>query len=410
MSAPPARGGPGAHSRLRLRLRRVGDVAVVVLALMMDLVAAGPEGIGGGQIAPILFVLATAAVYATLLLRWRHPIVIFCVQWCFTWTTMIEVWFQPFAALLIALHAVAARLSARWSVLALLATLVPFSLYSARTADVGGTVVPRAFAEVMVLWMLLATATWAVGRLSYVSARRSLRLHELQVAEAAAAVQAERMRLARELHDIVAHTVTIMMIQATGAKAVLEPGQPDVRKALEVIEDSGVQAMAELHRMLNLLRMPDGEDEPGALQPDLRDLQHLVGAAAQAGRDVSLEEVGTPGTLDPSVSGAAYRVVQEALTNAAKHGGPQAIVRVRLAWTESALEVSVTDRERGPKLSAEQAAALSSGHGLRGLRERVIMVGGALEAGPVDGGFRVRAILPRHGVRAGSLLASGQAG
>ena len=108
------------------------------------------------------------------------------------------------------------------------------------------------------------------------------------------------------------------------------------------------------------------------------------------------------------MAGTAYRVVQEALTNAAKHGGPQADVRVRLGWTPTALEVEVTDHERGPKLSAEQTAALSSGSGLRGLQERVIMVGGTFEAGPIDGGYVVRARLPRHGVRSPALAQAGR--
>jgi signal transduction histidine kinase len=300
-------------------------------------------------------------------------------------------------------------------VLALASTAVPFAASSYQAAGLAKGGSPTAFVQVLVLWLLLATAAWGVGRLSYLAASRAQRLRELQAAEAAAAVTAERMRLARELHDIVAHTVTIMMIQATGAKAVLEPGQPTVRKALEVIEDSGVQAMGELHRMLRLLRMPEdarSADSAGGgpgVQPDLADLRHLVSATVQTGRDVELVEDGVPGAVDPSVAGTAYRVVQEALTNAAKHGGPQADVHVRLVWTSTALEVEVTDHERGPKLTAEQTAALSSGSGLRGLRERVIMVGGTFVAGPLPGGYVVRARLPRHGVRSPDLAEAGHA-
>ena len=390
---------------------------IVALAVVTDLVAWAGDAhtTSGGEAPAYLVPVLTIAFYSTLLLRWRRPITIFVAQWTFP---LICIWlpaYDPFAGLLLALNAVAARRPARWSVLALASTAVPFAASSYQAAGLAKGGSPTAFVQVLVLWLLLATAAWGVGRLSYLAASRAQRLRELQAAEAAAAVTAERMRLARELHDIVAHTVTIMMIQATGAKAVLEPGQPTVRKALEVIEDAGVQAMGELHRMLRLLRMPEdarSADSAGGgprVQPDLADLRHLVSATVQTGRDVELVEDGVPGAVDPSVAGTAYRVVQEALTNAAKHGGPQADVHVRLGWSSTALEVEVTDHERGPKLTAEQTAALSSGSGLRGLRERVIMVGGTFVAGPLPGGYVVRARLPRHGVRSPDLAEAGHA-
>jgi signal transduction histidine kinase len=384
----------------------------VGLAVVVDLIVwDGDRRMIGGQMLPALVVpVITVAVYSTLLLRWRHPVHVFCLQWVFPFSCLLLPGFQPFAGLLLALHAVAVRRPARWSVAALVATGVPLGLYSALRSDPRSPGWIGALIGLFVLWMLLAAATWGVGRLSFVAAERALRLRELHRAEAAATAQAERMHLARELHDIVAHTVTIMMIQASGAKAVLGPGQPQVRNALEVIETSGIQAMSELHRMLNLLRMPESGAQlpaPGT-QPTVADIDQLVGSALRAGGDVSLMEEGMPGALDPSVEAAAYRVVQESITNALKHGGPAAAVMVWLRWSELMVEVEVADTERGPRPGPEDTAALSSGHGLAGLRERVTMVGGTIDYGPVEGGFVVRARLPRPHVRLTPLLGTGR--
>jgi signal transduction histidine kinase len=393
--------------------RRIGDGLIIGLAVVMDLTTwAGEREVLGGPMVPLLVIpIVTIAVYSTLLLRWRHPVGVFGGQLAFALITLVVPEFQPFAGLLLALHAMAARRPARWSLAALASTLVPFGIHSEATTKPIPDGSVTAFLQVLVLWMLLATAAWGVGRLSYVGAQRAWRLRELQAAAASAAVQAERMHLARELHDIVAHTVTIMMIQAAGAKAVLEPGHEKVRNALEVIENSGVQAMSELHRLLNLLRMtePDQASSTIDVQPTVADIEHLVTAAVQAGRDVSLTEEGVPGPLDPSVEAAAYRVVQESLTNALKHGGPSASVMVRLRWSELILELEVTDQVREPNPIMDRAAALSSGHGLRGLRERVTMVGGSLDFGPEQDGFAVRARLPRPKLRVSPLLGTGRA-
>jgi signal transduction histidine kinase len=387
--------------------------------MVVDLITWGDDRhtIWGGSVPPLLMPVLLTAVYATLMLRWRHPFGVFAGQWVFALSCLVVPDFEPFAGLLLALHAVAARGPVRRSVAALVSTMVPFAIFSSHAADLGSPGSWAAFAGNLVLWMLLATACWGVGCLSHAAARRAERLRDLQAQAAAAAVQAERMHLARELHDIVAHTVTIMMIQAAGAKAVLDPGQATVRAALEVIENSGVQAMAELHRMLRLLRMPDAD--PAALgnsvdplaagdrQPTAADIDRLVRATVRAGADVSLMEDGSPGPLDPSVGAAAYRVVQESLTNALKHGGVAATVLVRLRWSPMLLEVEVTDTEHGS--APHSVAALPGGHGLCGLAERVTMVGGMLEHGPIEGGYAVLARLPRPRVRVSPLLTEWQA-
>ncbi|HET9648980.1 MAG TPA: histidine kinase [Microlunatus sp.] len=380
----------------------MGDVAVVALALVMDLTAwAGDRAVRGGPMLPLLVVpVITVVVYASLLWRWRRPLAVYAVLWTYSFSCLLLPEFQPFAGLLLALHAVAVQLPARWSVAALALTAVPFSLYARITADLGSGGPPAAFAQVLVLWMLLAAAAWGVGRLSFVAARRSWRLQQLQAAQAAAAVREERLHLARELHDIVTHAVTAMLIQAAGAKAVLDEDPSAARRSLDVIETSGVQAMAELHRMLDLLRMaiPEGETAGPTATPGTDDLVALVTAAASAGRDVSLTEQGVPGPLDPSVATALYRVVQESLTNALKHGGPRAAVTIAVRWAPMVVEVEVSDVVDGEVAPGTRPAEWSSGRGLTGLAERVATVGGSLAWGPTATGFSVLARLPRPGV------------
>ncbi len=428
---PPGRDHPNSRALgTRHPWRLIGDALVVAFAVVVDLITWGGDRhtIWGGAVPALLMPVLLTVVYATLMLRWRHPLGVFAGQWVFALSCLVVPDFEPFAGLLLALHAVAVCGPGRRSVPALVSTMVPFGIFSSHASDLGSSGSWPALAGNLVLWMLLATATWGVGLLSHTAARRAQRLHELQAQAAAAAVQAERMHLARELHDIVAHTVTIMMIQASGAKAVLDPSQTTVRGALEVIESSGIQAMAELHRMLRLLRMPEsdsaavgnGDDQlspgnrrpPGNQQapdrqPTASDIDQLVRATVRAGADVSLMEDGVPGPLDPSVGAAAYRVVQESLTNALKHGGLGAAVLVCLRWSPMLLEVEVSDTEHGSP--PHGVAALPGGHGLCGLAERVTMVGGVLEHGPIEGGYVVLARLPRPQVRVSPLLAERQA-
>ena len=347
----------------------------------------------------VILPIVTIVVYSTLLLRWRYPIGVFAVQWLFTLSSVLIPAFQPFAGLLVALYAVAGSRRGSWSGPALASTALPFSIYSAYTAGMGPTGSTTAFIRMLMLWLLVAGATWGVGRLSYLARQRARRHEELVAAEAAEAVRTERMNLARELHDIVAHTVTIMVIQASGAKAVLNPDETRVRTALEVIENSGTQAMMELHRMLHLLRSVNTETGSASTsaQPGLDELRHLLDTVEQAGTPITLIEQGNAGPPDRSVGTAAYRVIQEAITNAVKHAGTTADININMCWSSADLEVSVTSRQHGAGLPAEQVAALSSGHGLTGLQDRVTMVGGTLTFGPAGDAFTVTARLPRPG-------------
>jgi signal transduction histidine kinase len=203
---------------------------------------------------------------------------------------------------------------------------------------------------------------------------------------ARAAVAEERGRIARELHDVIAHNVSVMVIQAGAAGLVLEDQRPDVRNALTTIEQTGRQTVDEMRRLLGVLRRAD-ESLSLAPQPSLVRLEALVDQMRGAGLPVELRIVGEPVELAAGVDLSAFRIVQEALTNALKHAGPaRALVVVR--YTSDALELEVSDDGSG------NGAGGGTGHGLIGMRERVAMLGGDLVAGREAGGYRLRARLP----------------
>ena len=204
---------------------------------------------------------------------------------------------------------------------------------------------------------------------------------------ARAAVVEERARIARELHDVVAHALSVMVLQARGGRRALAPEAQRVREAFDTIERSGRQALEEMRRLLGVLRQSD-EELALAPQPSLRRLEDLVGNVRQAGLPVELEVDGEIGGLPPGVDVSAYRIVQEALTNALKHAGP-ARARVRISRSEGDLEIQVLDDGGGP------ASSDGSGHGLVGMAERVAVYGGKLEAGKQpEGGYLLNARLP----------------
>jgi signal transduction histidine kinase len=375
-------------------------VAVVGLALVVDLTIWNEERQlrGGGHLPFVVIPVLTVVVYSTLLLRGRYPRSVLALQWAFALASSLLVpQFQPVAGLLLALHAVASCRPPRESALWLASLAVPFGVQSYNTSVVSTGDQERNFAFLFLLWLLIGLAVWAVGRLSYSAARRAWRLRELETAESAKAVRAERLRLARELHDIVSHAVTGMMLQAAGAQALLRPTDERLRTSLAVIEATGVEAMGELHRMLGLLHAADPDLVPGSVAPGptVADIPTLLKLAAEAGRNLRLVQEGKASALDPSVETAAYRIVQEGLTNSGKHAGSSAEVTVTLNWSENELEVAVIDRSRGPRSLTDRGAMPSSGRGLRGLTERVSLVGGTLTSGPTADGFALIARLPR---------------
>jgi signal transduction histidine kinase len=208
------------------------------------------------------------------------------------------------------------------------------------------------------------------------------------------AVLEERGRLAREIHDVIAHSVGVIAVQAGAARAVAEQRPDRAREALAAIEDVSKDTLVELRRALGALRAP-GDEAALRPAPGLDVLDELVEQVRRAGVSVSLSEEGARGEIPPGVDLSAYRVVQEALTNTVKHAGPTAAhvtVRAGDGW----LEVAVVDE--GPAAGRRNVAAPSNGgQGLIGMRERVAMLGGEFDAGPTQTGFAVRARFPLRG-------------
>ncbi|MGV9704205.1 sensor histidine kinase [Streptomyces sp. NPDC003483] len=226
---------------------------------------------------------------------------------------------------------------------------------------------------------------------------RAARLEKEREAQAKVAVAAERARIARELHDVVAHNVSVMVVQADGAAYVMDTAPEQARKALETISGTGRQALAEMRRLLGVLRTGEhqevGEYVP---QPDVEQLDDLIEQCRTSGLPVDFKVEGTPRPLPSGVELTAYRIVQEALTNTRKHGGPNTGASVRLVYFDDGLGLLVEDDGKGaPHELYEEGGADGQGHGLIGMRERVGMVGGTLDAGPrPGGGFRISALLP----------------
>ncbi|MFD3731782.1 sensor histidine kinase [Streptomyces sp. NPDC058632] len=226
---------------------------------------------------------------------------------------------------------------------------------------------------------------------------RAARLEKEREAQAKVAVAAERARIARELHDVVAHNVSVMVVQADGAAYVLDAAPDQAKKALETISSTGRQALAEMRRLLGVLRTGEHEEAGEYVpQPDVRQIEDLVEECRGSGLPVDFKVEGTPRPLPSGVELTAYRIVQEALTNTRKHGGPNTGASVRLVYFDDGLGLLVEDDGKGaPHELYEEGGFDGQGHGLIGMRERVGMVGGTLDAGPrPGGGFRISALLP----------------
>jgi len=201
-------------------------------------------------------------------------------------------------------------------------------------------------------------------------------------------VTEERTRIARELHDVVAHRVSLMTVQAGAAKTVAADDPEGALQAMEAVEDAGRQALVELRHLLGVLR-PEAEVDGLGPQPGLGDVPRLVDEFREAGMDVSLTMNGAQTDLPVSVDLSAYRIVQEALTNVLKHAGTGASAEVHLSTDNHGVAIEVLDNGHGV------STLPGSGLGIVGMRERALLSGGSLDAGPrPGGGFQVVAHLP----------------
>ncbi len=375
----------------------VDNVVVREIAPGVEHVVPRPSGPGGLALMVALAAIASGA----LALRRRYPLAVLCVVTAATLATPQSVMRLTFYAFVIAVYSAAVYSPYRVATLAAL----PVSVVLVGTS--GNSVTPIVPNEYIALLILVPMAVAAVGlrtwklRTDEGRARLSALEHE-QAGELRRAVEHERARIARELHDVVTHNVSVMVIQAGAARKIMKTSPAEAEEALLAVEAGGRAAMTELRHVVGLLTMADeseGTDEGQDLahasaeltpQPGLDQLETLVGRVRDTGLSVDLTVTGPVRPLPPGLELAAYRVVQEALTNAVKHAsGSTAAVTVTYGPERLRVEVTDTGGHPGP------GAATGSGRGLIGLRERLAVYGGALNTGRrLTGGYRVEALIP----------------
>ncbi|MDA0637706.1 sensor histidine kinase [Nonomuraea sp. MCN248] len=366
----------------------VAPVAVLCLLPSAPRAFDEPAGLTG-------YVVLTLLLLAPLMVWWRRPVPAFCGVALVSfgqWAAGVEV-VPANLAVLVALWAVAARCSFRWSSAAVLVTELGVFLALVRWDTPTLGMFTTGSILVVTIWL---AGLYASTRRRYLEgleerARRA-ELERDQRARMAAA--AERARIARELHDVVAHHVSVMVVQADGAGYAIGSDAEQARLAVRAVSRTGREALAEMRRLVGVLREDEGAGGPDYTpQPGLAQLEDLVRGAGVPAR---LRVTGDPGALPEGVQLAVYRIVQEALTNTLRHGGPRVGALVELRCRDSELVVRVTDDGLGAA-----APPASGGHGLLGMRERAAMYGGEVTAGPrPGGGFEVLARLPVPRVRA----------
>ncbi|MFJ9575820.1 sensor histidine kinase [Streptomyces sp. NPDC101191] len=372
-----------------------GNVVVREIAPGVVIAIPRPSGPGGLAFMVTLAVIASGA----LALRRRYPLAVLCVVTAATLATPQSVLRLTFYAFIIAVYSAAVYSPYRVATLAAL----PVSVVLVGTS--GNPVTPIVPNEYIALLILVPMAVAAVGlrtwKLRTDEGRTRLSALEREQAEALRrAVEHERARIARELHDVVTHNVSVMIIQAGAARKIMKTSPEEAAEALLAVEAGGRAAMTELRHVMGLLTMTDeGEGTDGgadladaavelAPQPGLNQLETLVGRVRDSGLPVDLTVTGPPRPLPPGLELAAYRVVQEALTNTVKHASG-ATAAVTVEYGPERLRVEVTDTGGRP------GAGAGSGRGLIGLRERLSVYDGTLKTGRrLTGGYRVEALIP----------------
>jgi len=367
------------------------DAALALLVTAVELWLLADDGQASARA-----VALTLVAGGSLVLRRAWPLAVLAITLAAATVIVIGDEAPGGVSVLVALYTTAEVCERRVSLTALVPTAAIMTALSVARADgAESTVLVGAIATAP-----LAVGIWALG--AYTRTRRGY-LQELRERAillererdqlARLAVHEERTAIARELHDIVAHSVTVMLVGVRGARDVLRSSPAAADDTLARVEASGEQSLAELRRVLHLLRRPDGAGE-SAPQPSVADLEDLVASYRDAGLPVRLAVSGEARPLPDGVQVSVYRIVEEALTNVLKHSRPDEVT-VELAYRGPGLELEIVDDgDASPDGDAPE------GHGVLGMRERVLLLGGELETGRVTGGgFRVAARLPIGGGR-----------
>ena len=391
LDPPESDRDPGAFRRLFvswLAFARIhvlvtdGTLAFVVFAVGLISTAEAHRSVWAGV---LTFLLA-------LPLAWRRkaPITVFLIiavvafaQWLASVPLLADL------ALLAALYTIAAVRPQRAAVAGAFVLEGGAALAAARWGE--SALATFAFLSGLVVTALVSGLYIRARRLHIASlVERAARLEFERDQQALLAAAAERARISREMHDVVAHSLAVVVSLANGATAKLGRDPEQSREALESISELGRQALADTRRLLSVLRPEDGA-APRAPQPGIEDIKDLVGRAASTGLAVTLAVRGEPAPVPAGLAVSAYRIVQEAITNAVKHAAGATSVEVELDWTPCVLGIAVSDDGCGERRSE----GVVSGFGLAGMRERSALHGGTATAGPgQEGGWTVRASLP----------------
>jgi signal transduction histidine kinase len=406
------------------------DYAVGALAALFGLLVT-VHSVPAALVALPSRIVLGAAIFFPVALRRRHPVPAFCALIVFA---VLATAAGPAASSLMflvasyVLYTVTVTRNRQTGIaalafaLAVIAAIMLLASVHQIPADRGNTV------DVVVAFALIIA--WMTG---YSVRQRRLYAQELQHEAASSAVNEERLRIARELHDVVAHSMSVIAVQAGYGQYVIDDNPADAREALGAIQATSRDALEEMRRMLGVLRQQDAFPGPArgappptgappltgmpvpraaearpaaggaplAPAPGLADLDRLIQRTGGAGVQVSLERSGRVRAVPAGVDLSAYRIIQEALTNVVRHAGGAARCTVSVGYGDEALDIRVTD-DGGRPLVLTPAAVTGTGHGIIGMRERANLCGGEFSAGPLpDGGFQVTATLPLLSTAAG---------
>lgn len=363
------------------RIRRVNPLIWdSLLAALIGVMVAGAVVSQDGIHGPIAWVLVVAAS-APLAVRRRAPIpVLAVVAGVVVVFAVVGNGGAADVALALAAYTVAAH--EPWQ------RVATFGLPPAIVASLASQIASqthRNWVEVLTGVIAFVGLSVLIGRIVYNRRRRLALDRELAAREA---VTSERTRIARELHDVVAHSMSVMIVQAGAARTVIDRDPAAAQEAISRVEETGRASLAEMRRLIGVLTAEDETAAPTAPMPGLSDLEPLLDTVRAAGLPVEVVRTGTPHDLPAGADLAAYRVIQESLTNALKHAG-RANARVSMDFADDRLTIEVADDGAGPALVP------GVGHGLIGMRERVGVFGGTLTTGErPGGGFVVRAEIP----------------
>ncbi len=378
----------------------VGDIVLAVGILLLEVFVAARARAGDGSIIaaigglPIPAWIVLVVGSAVLVLRRQRPLVVLAVVvGAYASWHLLEYVDSPSLAIIVAMYGVGRYIvDLRSSVLAVIMAAGVTVAVAFRDGDPLADIALAATVSPFLPWYIGRRVAARHERLGLLEERAEL-LERNRAAELRQVVEEERRSIARELHDVVAHRVSLMTVQAGAAQAILDDDPQRASKAMTAVEDAGRAALDELRHLLGVLG-PRSGDLPRAPAVSLADLPRVAEQMEHAGISVSLDIGEIPDSLPARVDLSAFRIVQESLTNALRHAGPGATARVRVSTDNGELHIEIVDDGLG-----SDPWVGGSGRGLAGMRERAELLGGRFEAGPTEGGgFRVLATIPLRGL------------